>query len=132
MPLTITTLNNEAAAAKTFTEIAKDRQSAEWLNTTDSNSTLDIRLTVKQSQLGKTRTGVAIRRTLVQAKAVAPTTVVISGNSTSVNEEITANFTLTTPVGLATLTTTQRKDLVAFLRNFLTASVVEQLARGEV
>lgn len=132
MPITITTLNNEAAAAKTFTEIAKDRNSAEWLNTTDSTSALDIRLQVKQQLIGKSKTGVQIRRSLVSAKAVAPTTVVLGGNSTSVNEEVTVNLTITTPVGLATLTATQRKDLVAFIRNFITAANVDALAQGQV
>ncbi|DAD51180.1 TPA_asm: coat protein [ssRNA phage SRR7976325_11] len=132
MPLTITTLNNEAAVAKTFTEIAKDRNSAEWLNTTDSTSALDIRLVVKQQLIGRSKTGVQIRRSLVQTKAIAPTSVVIGGNTTNVNEEITVNLTITTPVGLATLTTTQRKDLVAFIRNFVTAANVEALAQGQV
>lgn len=132
MPLSITTLNNEAAAAKTFTEIAKDRNSAEWLNTTDSTAALDIRLLVKQQLVGKSKTGVAIRRSLVQTKAIAPTTVVIGGNSTVVNEEITVNLTITTPVGLATLTATQRKDLVAYIRNFVTAANVDALAQGQL
>lgn len=132
MPLAITTLNNEAAVAKTFAEIAKDRSSAEWLNTTDSTSSLDIRLLVKQQLVGKSKTGVSIRRSLVQTKAIAPTTVVIGGNSVVVNEEITVNLTITTPVGLATLTSTQRKDLVAFIRNFVTAANVDALAQGQL
>ena len=132
MPLTLTTLNNEAAVAKTFTEISKDRNSAEWLNTTDSNATLDIRLTVKQQLIGRSKTGVGIRRALVQAKAIAPTSVVIAGNTTSVNEEITVNLTITTPVGLSTLTATQRKDLVAYIRNMCTGNMVDQLVQGQV
>lgn len=132
MPLTLTTLNNDAAAAKTFTEIAKDRNSAEWLNTSDSTSTLDIRLLVKQQLIGRSKTGVGIRRSLVQAKAVAPTSVVIAGNTTSVNEEITVNLTITTPIGLSTLTATQRKDLVAYIRNLCSGSVVDQLVQGQV
>lgn len=132
MPLTVTTLNNDAAVAKTFTEIAKDRNSAEWLNTTDSTAALDIRLSVAQQLLGKSKTGVAIRRSRVQAKAVAPTSIVLAGNTTVVNEEITVNLTITTPVGLATLTPTQRKDLVAFIRNFVTGANVDALAQGQV
>jgi hypothetical protein len=132
MPITITTLNNEAAVAKTFTEISKDKTSGEWLNTTDSTSTFDCRLNIKQQLLGKSKTGVSIRRSLVQVKAIAPTTVVLGGNSTSVNEEITVNLTVTTPVGLATLTATQRKDLVAFIRNLCTGSVIDQLVQGQV
>jgi hypothetical protein len=132
MPLSITTLNNEAGTAKTFSEIAKDRTTAEWLNTSDSTSALDIRLIVKQQLIGKSKTGVAIRRSLVQAKAVAPTTVVLGGNTVSINEEITVNLTITTPVGLATLTTTQRDNLVAYIRNFVDAANVNRLAQGQV
>lgn len=131
MSITITTLNNEAAVAKTFTEVGKDRVTAEWINSTDSTSSLDGRLIIKQQTLGKTRTGVPIRRSLVQSKFVAPTTVVINGNSVVVPEEVTVNLTITTPVALATLTATQRKDLVAFVRNFITAANVDKLANGE-
>lgn len=132
MPLELTTLNNEAGSARNFTEIAKDRTSAEWLNISDNGPNLDIRMTVKQQLIGKSKTGVSIRRSLVQAKAVAPTTIVVAGNSVSVNEEVTVNLTITTPTGLATLTATQRKDLVAFIRNFVTAGNVDRLVRGEV
>lgn len=132
MPLTITTLNTESAVAKTFVEIAKDRASAEWLNTTDSNSTYDVRLIVKQQVIGKTKTGVPIRRSLVQLKAVAPTTVVLNGNSQTVAEEVTVNLTITSPTALATITSTNRIDLVAFLRNFVTASNVTALTQGQV
>jgi hypothetical protein len=131
MSITITTLNNEAAVAKTFTEISKDRSVGEWINSTDSTSTLDGRLLIKQQVIGKTKTGVPIRRSLVQSKFVAPTTVVLGGNSVVVPEEVTVNLTITTPTALATLTATQRKDLVAFVRNFITAANVDKLANGE-
>lgn len=133
MPLNFpSTLNNQAAVANTFVEVGKDRVSGEWLNTTTSTATLDMRMHVKQQLIGRSKTGVAIRRSLVQAKAIAPTTVVVGGNSTSVNEEITVNLTITTPVGLASLNSTQRQDLVAFIRNLLTSENVDRLARGEV
>lgn len=133
MSITITTLNNEAAVARNFTEINKDRFIAEWQNASDSNgSTLDGRLFIKQSLTGKTKTGVPIRTTLVQSKYVAPTTVVIGGNSVVVPEEVVVNLTIKTPSTLATLTATQRKDLVAFIRNFCIAANVDKLCNGEL
>lgn len=130
--ITLTTLNNNAAVAKTFTEIAKDKTSAEWVNTTDSTSTLDVRMSVKQQILSRTKTGVPIRRSLVQVKAVAPTSVVLNGNTTTIAEEITMNFTIISPTALATLTPTTRADLLAYLENMLSPTVIEQLVRGEV
>ena len=132
MPLTIATLNNEAAVAKTFTEISKDRTNAEWLNSTDSTASLDCRIIVKQQLTGKTITGIPIRRSLVQAKITAPTTVVLNGTSKNISEEITVNLTVTGPTALATLTPTQRKDLVAYIRNLCNGSFVDQLAQGQV
>lgn len=131
MAITITTLNNEAAAAKTFTEVGKDRDTSEYINASDSTSSLDGRLFIKQQIIGKTKTGVQIRRSLVQSKFTAPTTVTIGGNSVVVPEEIVVNLTITTPVALATLTATQRNDLVAFVRNLVTAANVAKLANGE-
>lgn len=131
MSISITTLNNEAAAARTFTEISKDRLVSEWINTSDSTTSLDGRLFIKQQIIGKTKTGVPIRRSLVQSKYTAPTTVVLNGNSVVVPEEIVVNLTITTPTALATLTATQRKDLVAFVRNLVTAANVDKLVLGE-
>lgn len=131
MSITITTLNNEAAVAKTFTEISKDRQAAEWINATDSTASLDGRLLIQQRLVGKTKTGVPIRQSLVQSKFTAPTTVVIGGNSVVVSEEVVVNLTIKTPTALATLTPTLRKDLVAFIRNFVTAANVDKLVNGE-
>lgn len=131
MSISITTLNNEAAAARTFTEISKDRLVSEWINTSDSTTSLDGRLFIKQQIIGKTKTGVPIRRSLVQSKYTAPTTVVLNGNSVVVPEEIVVNLTITTPTALATLTATQRKDLVAFVRNLVTGANVDKLVLGE-
>lgn len=134
MAITITTLNDSATtpAANTFVEVAKDRTSAEWINTTQSTSTLDGRFIIKQTLAGKSRTGVPIRRTLVQSKFTAPTSVVVGGNTLTINEECTVNLTITTPVGLATLTTKQRTDLVAFIKDFATNANINALVQGQV
>lgn len=131
MSITITTLNNELAVAKTFTLLGRDRTTAEYRNDSDSTTSLEGLLTIKQQVIGNTKTGIKIRRSLVQSKFIAPTTVVINGNSVTVPEEIVVNLTITTPVGLATLTAALRKDLVAFVRNLVTAANVEKLANGE-
>lgn len=132
MALSVSTLSNNAAVSKTWTEIGRDRESSEFINSTDSTSALDVRLTVKQSVVGKTSTGVPIRRSLVQATAVAPTSVVVNGNTRTSSEQITINVTVTSPTALATLTAETRKDLMAYLRGLISGNVIDQLARGEV
>lgn len=132
MSITITTLNNEAAVAKTFDEIGKDLTNARWRNATDSTSTLDGTFSIVQRQIGKTKTGVPIRMASVASKFVAPTTVVINGNSVVVPEEVLITFNVKAPAARATLTDTQIKDLVAFIRNFATAANVMKLVNGEV
>lgn len=125
MSITITTINNEAAVAKTFTKAWDDRTQSEYYNTTDATALFDQRLSIKQQIIGK-QNGVSVRRSLVQSKATVVDS--ISGLS----EVITANLTITTPIALQNATVTQRKDVVAYIRNLVTASVVEQLAFGEL
>lgn len=133
MSITITTLNNEAATARTFTGIAPSRPSqSAYINASDSSATKRGTLEISQSVSGKTRTGVPIRRVLVRSRYTAPTTVVISGNSVQVPEEVKVDLTLTMPDSLATLTATDRKDLVAFIRNLCTAANVDKLSNGEI
>lgn len=131
MPITITTLNNEAAAAKTFTEIAKDRTSAEWYNATDETSYFGNRLIIKQRLNGKNGNGTPLRQTLIQCTA---SQALDSGSSTHLAEPevVKVNVTIVTPTSLLGLTSTNRKDVMAFLRNFLTAANVEALVTGQV
>jgi len=134
MSLTITTLNNETPTSNNFVEIKKDSVTAEWYNTSLSVAGgLDCRLFVKQSpNLAKTKTGVPIRRSLVQCVLKAPVVATIGGNSTTIWEEVTVNLTVTSPTGLATLTAAQREHALAFVRNFATAATLAQLMRGEL
>lgn len=132
MPITIGTINDEAAVAKTFTEIAKDRASAEWLNTTDATASYDCRLVIKQQMLGKTQTGIPIRRSLVQCTIKAPLTVTVGGSEMIRQEVVTVNMTITTPEALTALTTAQRRSAVAFVKGLITNSVVDQLVQGQV
>lgn len=133
MPITITTLNNEAAAAKTFAEVAKDKVSSVWLNTTDSTSGTRIELQVRQSTLGPAPNGSPVRRSTVTLKHSVPSTVVMAnGNSKTQLEQYTLSCTLTGPEVASVLTSTHRKDLAAYLRNFLVAANVDALAQGMV
>jgi hypothetical protein len=125
MSITITTINNEAAVAKTFTKVSGDRTQTEYYNSTDAASTFDCRLFIKQQIIGK-KNGINIRRALVQVKSI------LVDSTTGIPEEVTCNLTLTTPVQLQNLSTTQRKDVVAYVRNLVTAAVEEQLAMGEL
>jgi hypothetical protein len=104
MAITITTLNNSSAVAKTFTEIGKDRANAEWLNTTDATATRDDRINIKQSFLGtKTKLGSRIRRSLVQYRLVVPTA------TAGINEELIVNVTFTCPE-TRTVVTDRRRE----------------------
>jgi hypothetical protein len=128
MPITITTLNNEAAAAKTFSEMGKDRVSAQWVNTDDLSSVFTGELTIKQQKLGKGPNGVPVNRCLIsyQIRSIGTVT------NTDPAETFTINVTLTGPTVLGALTDTQRNDALAYLRNFLTAAQMARLLRGEV
>lgn len=133
MAITITTLANEAAVNKTFTEISKDRVSAEWLNTTDLTDSFNSRIFIRQSVSGpKSKGGSSTRRVVVSAKATQAAVAATELAPATPEETILVNVTLTTPTGLRALTSTHRKDLMAFLRNLVTGTVLEQLARGEV
>lgn len=132
MAITITTLNNEAAAAHTFTYVKGNDQYSEWRNATASTGSVDGRLTIRQRNGTRMKTGTPTRVASVIASFEVPLTTTIGGSSVLVNEVLSASLTLVTPKNLTTLTSTQRKDLVAYLRNLCTASVVEQLAGGEL
>lgn len=125
MSIDITTLNNEAAVAKTFTLIGRDRGVAEWLNTTDFTATHEDKLFIKQQIIGK-QNGAPLRRSLCQLRFRQVNAV------SSITDEITVNLTITTPTSLAAATATQRKDAVAFVRNLVTAAVVDKLVNGEL
>jgi len=132
MAISITTLNNNAAVAKTFVEVAKDKVSSDWVNTTDA-ATVDQRLLIKQSIIGRTPAGVPIRRTLVQTQMQVPYTVVDGlGRSKAAMETVTCNFTFTRATTPTTITATNGYDVLAFLKNFLTTANLDSLVRGEV
>jgi glucan phosphorylase len=125
MSISITTINNEAAVAKTFTKVGGDRQVSEYYNSTDASATFDSRLFIKQQIVGKTN-GIPNRRALVQS------VVSVIDNITGNTETFTVNLTLTGPIQLQNLSTTNRKDALAYVRNLVTAAVEEQLAAGEL
>lgn len=125
MSITITTINNEAAVPKTFTKVGNDRGTSEYYNSSDATNTFDSRLFIKQQIVGK-QNGIPQRRSLVQS------VITVADLTSGVRESFTANLTLTGPIQLQNLTTTNRKDALAFIRNLVTATVEEQLAFGEL
>lgn len=125
MSITITTLNNEAAVAKTFTLIGRDRAVGEWIDSTDDLASFHQRLFIKQSIAGK-QNGVDLRRSLVQSQVSAIDV------TTGLIETVNFNCTLLAPTVLQNISLTAVKDSVAFSRNLLTASVVAQLLNGEL
>jgi len=132
MAITITSLTNSTGATNTFEFIGNDRLSSEWINTTMSVGGLDQRVIVKQTTLGKTLTGIPIKRALVQFQLTNPVAMTVGGNSKTVPETLTVNMTLTGPASSASLTAAQRRDLVALLKAFLNNSVADSLWRGDV
>jgi len=125
MSITITTINNESAVAKTFTKVSADRTQSEYYNSTDASNSFDGRLFIKQQIVGK-QNGVALRRALVQSS------INVIDITSGISEKVTVNLTLTTPVTLQNLSVNNRKDAMAYIRNLVTASVLEQLAFGEL
>lgn len=123
MPITINTLGDSASVAKTFTEVSKDRNTAEWYNSTDL-ATLDGRVTIKQTLSRKGASGV--RRTLVQFRIKKPV------GTTGTYEEGTFNCTFTAPEGGATITDKDLQDMAFYARNFFGTANVAALRRGEV
>lgn len=123
MSITITTLNNDAAVAKTFTAVGGG--TSKWYNSTDATATFSQELLVKQ-QLVQAKGQPQKRRALVQSKAR------MVDSLSGLEEEIVMNFTVLTPVLLQNLSTTQRKDCLAYLRNLVTATIEEQLCNGEL
>lgn len=126
MSITVTTLNNEAAASKTFSKKDGGLGINRYINATDSNGVLTGTLEIRSQLIGKNKQGAPIRRSLVQSKYH------VSDADTGIVEEMVVNLTITSPESLISLNTVQRKDLVAYIRNLVTGSVVDQLARGEV
>lgn len=133
MPITITTLNNEAGVAKTFSEVAKDKTSSQWINTTDSTAGAKITLDIRQSIAGTAPNGSPVRRSTVRAVHQVPSTVIMpNGNSKTQLESYQVVLSITGPETASVLTATQRKDLVAFIRNTVVAANVDSLAQGMV
>lgn len=131
MAISITTLNNESAVAKTFVEVGKDLQQSQWINTTEGSASFSEQLTIKQSIIGKRKgTNIPIRRTLVQIKSSAIDSGTSSGEMSP--DEATINVTITAPSLLTALTDTMIEDALAKMRNFLTATNLAHLRRGEV
>lgn len=134
MAITITTLANNAAVAKTFTEIGKDRNSAEWYNATDDTASFHNFLTIKQRIGRKNAIGIPVRETLVQFTAEQSNLVEIGVGTTPLDatEVLKINVTIQSPTSLQALTATNRADIAAFMRNFMTAANVEALVLGQV
>jgi hypothetical protein len=126
MPITVSTLNNDSAVAKTFTEIGKDLTNAVYINTTDSTATKSIKLQIRQQVIGKTKTGVAIRRSNVQVTATAV------DDSASSPENVIVNLTITGPENLTVLGSSDAQDAMAYVRNLCTGANVTALRQGQV
>ena len=126
MPVTLTTLNNASAVAKTFNMLGRDKTTSEWINITDTDHRCT--LSARQNLLPRNKTtGVQVRRTSVQTKASR----LVTGTNPPRYEEVTVTLTIVRPDGtLEALTQGEVKDLVAFIRNHMDNSNVDAYALG--
>lgn len=126
MPITITTLNTDAGNPKTFIEIGKDKANAEWLN---ADTTFESRVFIRQMLMKRDpATGVQYRRSLVKLIARKP----VAGTTPARSEMVTINVTIEAPVSFEVLSSAHAKDTMAFARNLLAGTVVDQLLQGQV
>lgn len=133
MSITITSLANNAAASKTFAELFADRSTHEWINTDDSTSGVESKLRIYNQKQGKSRlNGAPVRRASVVASIKTPVSIQVNGSDRTIYEEMQVQLTLVKPELLTTLTETQMKDLLAFVKNAVSATVLVQLAQGQV
>lgn len=123
--IVITTLDNEAAVAKTFTKIGNSMTESKWLNTTDDSVAFHNTIEIKQ-QTVKPKGAPARRRSLVSGK-----TEVVDVTTGNVEDTI-INITVSQPLFLQNTTSTQRADVLSYLRDLMTAAVLGQLSNGEV
>jgi len=133
MPITITTLNNEAGVQKTWEQVNNGTQSSEHRNVTDSTAATPVLIQIRQRKVGQAPNGSPVRQSNVTALMTTPSTVVMpNGNSASKLETFKISVSITGPENASVLTATNRKDLMAYLRNLLTASNIDKLVAGMV
>lgn len=123
--ITVTTINDSAATAKTFTLTGVGVGEQTWYNSTDESNTYSVTLSTKSVLSGKTKYGQPIRRVTVTCKAVKI-------DSTEPAEEIiSTQFSCFVPNKYALLSAPQVKDCRAFLLNFLSEANFMKLLSGE-
>lgn len=135
MAITITTLNNNAAVAKTFTEQGKSLTEAQWYNTTDQAATYSNRIVIKQmNNAGRDARGNQLRRSQVQCVIERPIEIVnpVNGAIKQASEKVTCTVSIVAAPLSPTMTSADKQDVVEYLRNFLTDSVVTSLTNGEI
>jgi hypothetical protein len=130
MAIAITTLDNEAGTDKTFVRLGGDLSSSVWLNQTDDSTTKHTKLTIRRRNLGRSKlNGLPIQQISVTIDADEIFNPASGGTAV---ESIKMNFTVTAPTLLQEFTATERNDLLAYLRSFLTAANLDKLCAGEV
>jgi len=130
MPLEFPIVKNNSNADVAFSLIARDRQTAEWREITNSNPNLKITAITKQQVVGKSPAGHPIRRSLVQVRAKSP----VAGAAPGASEEVVVNMTIVHPELLASTGISQLTvdDLVAYVRNICSGANVQKLVQGQV
>lgn len=133
MAITITTINNEAASARTFVELTKNETKASWLNTSDNAAGMRFTLDIQQRITGRAPNGTNYRQSTVTVKVEIPAAAVAqTGLNKNYTEVMKFVMSLHTPESPTVLTATNRHDVVAIGRNFMTAANVTALAQGQL
>lgn len=134
MSVTLTTLSDGTSAVNhTMALIGRDRSSAEWQDSDHVANGRDMRLFIKQTMMPTSPLGKAVRRSLCQLRCRVPVTTTIAGTSKEILEEITVNFTITTPTTISTnFAANELRDLTGVMKSLLTDAILVQILRGEV
>lgn len=132
MAIDITTLDIEDGTDMTYVLLGRDRTSSEWLDTTGTTAGVRRTLTIRQQLVAANpRNGTpALRRINVQVRSTNNTD---GTNDVKPPEVMTVNFTLTKPETFeSSWTLDSVKNVVALMRNFVSAANVAKLVNGEV
>lgn len=134
MAISITTVNNSAAVAKTFSEMGKDRTSSQWRNSSDGSSAYSAILDIKQNaSAGRDARGNPLRRTSFSCTIARPIEIVNPNGSTKYTEEKVVTTVSITKAPLSTvISDTDVKDSVRYATNPLTDPMILALVAGEV
>lgn len=128
--ITISSLNNEAAVARSIALVGSDVNRQRWINVSDTNPRQTFesqtRLTGRRGSLG-----IAQRQFNFKMVSAKPFTTQVAGTDRQMFEELILSTTLIVPETMTLHTATDVYNLGAFLRQVLVAGNFDRMLRGE-